>query len=60
MAQLCAAGHEVVDFGAHDLSPDDDYPDWLLLDSRGVELATSYNLIFTCRILLEVVIFQGP
>jgi ribose 5-phosphate isomerase B len=27
VAQLRAAGHEVVDFGAHSLSPDDDYPD---------------------------------
>jgi len=27
VTQLRAAGHEVVDFGAHSLSPDDDYPD---------------------------------
>ena len=30
VAQLRAAGHEVVDFGAHCLSPDDDYPDFVL------------------------------
>src|SRR5262249_58506383 len=30
VAQLRAAGHEVVDFGAHALSPDDDYPDVVL------------------------------
>lgn len=30
VAQLRAAGHEVVDFGAHALSPDDDYPDFVL------------------------------
>jgi ribose 5-phosphate isomerase B len=27
VTQLRAAGHEVVDFGARSLSPDDDYPD---------------------------------
>ncbi len=27
VTQLRAAGHEVVDFGAQSLSPDDDYPD---------------------------------
>jgi ribose 5-phosphate isomerase B len=27
VAQLRAAGHEIVDFGAHGLDPDDDYPD---------------------------------
>jgi hypothetical protein len=30
VAQLRAAGHEVVDFGAHALSPGDDYPDFVL------------------------------
>jgi ribose 5-phosphate isomerase B len=29
-AQLRAAGHEVVDFGAHQLTPDDDYPDFVI------------------------------
>ena len=28
--QLQGAGHDVVDFGAHDLSEDDDYPDYVL------------------------------
>jgi len=27
--RLGAAGHEVVDFGAHSLNPDDDYPDFV-------------------------------
>ena len=27
VTQLRAAGHEVLDFGAHSLKPDDDYPD---------------------------------
>ena len=30
IAQLRAAGHEVVDFGAHTLIPDDDYPDFVI------------------------------
>jgi ribose 5-phosphate isomerase B len=30
VAQLRAAGHEVVDFGAHRLAPDDDYPDFVI------------------------------
>src|SRR5205814_3984125 len=29
-AQLGAAGHEVVDFGAQALSPSDDYPDFVI------------------------------
>jgi ribose 5-phosphate isomerase B len=29
VAQLRAAGHEIVDFGANILSPDDDYPDFV-------------------------------
>jgi ribose 5-phosphate isomerase B len=30
VAQLRAAGHEVVDFGAHGLAPGDDYPDFVI------------------------------
>jgi ribose 5-phosphate isomerase B len=30
VAQLRAAGHEVVDFGAHGANPDDDYPDFVV------------------------------
>jgi ribose 5-phosphate isomerase B len=29
-AKLRAGGHEVVDFGAHQLTPDDDYPDFVI------------------------------
>ena len=36
VAQLRAAGHGVVDFGAHALSPDDDYPDFVLPLARAV------------------------
>ena len=30
VARICAAGHDVVDFGAHTLDPDDDYPDFVV------------------------------
>jgi ribose 5-phosphate isomerase B len=30
LARLQAAGHEVVDFGAHQLNSDDDYPDFVI------------------------------
>jgi transketolase len=30
MARLNAAGHQVVDFGAHELNPHDDYPDFVV------------------------------
>jgi ribose 5-phosphate isomerase B len=30
LARIRAAGHEVVDFGAHSLNPDDDYPDYIV------------------------------
>src|SRR5881397_970388 len=30
LARLRAAGHDVVDFGAHSLMPDDDYPDFVI------------------------------
>ncbi len=35
-ARLRAAGHEVVDFGAHQLTPDDDYPDFVIPLSQAV------------------------
>lgn len=30
LVHLREAGHEVVDFGAHNLTPDDDYPDFVI------------------------------
>ena len=30
IARIRAAGHEVVDFGAHSLNPNDDYPDYVV------------------------------
>jgi ribose 5-phosphate isomerase B len=35
-AHLRAAGHEIVDFGAHQLTPDDDYPDFVIPLSQAV------------------------
>jgi ribose 5-phosphate isomerase B len=35
-AKLRAAGHEVVDFGANQLTPDDDYPDFVIPLSQAV------------------------
>jgi ribose 5-phosphate isomerase B len=36
LGQIRAAGHEVVDFGAHRLSEGDDYPDYVLPLARAV------------------------
>jgi ribose 5-phosphate isomerase B len=36
VAKLRAAAHEVVDFGAHELNPDDDYPDYVVPLARAV------------------------
>jgi ribose 5-phosphate isomerase B len=36
VAHLRAAGHEIVDFGAHTLSPGDDYPDFVIPLARAV------------------------
>lgn len=36
VGNLRAAGHEVVDFGAHDLDPNDDYPDFVITLAQAV------------------------
>ena len=36
VAQLRKAGHEIVDFGAYNLSPDDDYPDFVVALAKAV------------------------
>jgi ribose 5-phosphate isomerase B len=36
VARLRAAGHDVVDFGADALNPDDDYPDFVIPLARAV------------------------
>jgi ribose 5-phosphate isomerase B len=36
IAQVRTSGHEVVDFGAHQLTPEDDYPDFVIPLARAV------------------------
>jgi len=36
VARIRTAGHELVDFGAHTLTPDDDYPDFVIPLARAV------------------------
>ena len=36
LGRLREAGHEVVDFGAHTLTPDDDYPDFVIPLAKAV------------------------
>ena len=44
LARLRAAGHEVVDFGAHNLISDDDYPDFVIPLARSCLLRPSRKL----------------
>jgi ribose 5-phosphate isomerase B len=46
--QLRAAGHEVVDFGAHDLDPNDDYPDFVVPLARAVVAGTVDRGVAIC------------
>jgi len=48
VAQLRQAGHEVVDFGAHNLDPADDYPDFVTPLARAVVAATVERGIAIC------------
>jgi ribose 5-phosphate isomerase B len=36
LTQLRTAGHEVIDFGAHQLKNDDDYPDFVIPLAKAV------------------------
>jgi ribose 5-phosphate isomerase B len=47
-AQLRTAGHEVVDFGAHELHPDDDYPDFVVALARAVAGGTVDRGVAVC------------
>jgi ribose 5-phosphate isomerase B len=47
-ARLRAAGHEVVDFGADTLSPDDDYPDFVIPLAQAVAAARIERGIAVC------------
>jgi ribose 5-phosphate isomerase B len=47
-ARLRAAGHEVVDFGAHQLNPGDDYPDFITPLARAVVAGTVERGVGVC------------
>jgi ribose 5-phosphate isomerase B len=46
--QLQAAGHDVVDFGAYELKPSDDYPDIIIPLARAVAVGTIPRGIAIC------------
>jgi len=48
VAQLRATGHEVVDFGASSLSPDDDYPDFVIPLGHAVAAGTVDRGVAIC------------
>jgi len=48
LAHLRAAGHEVVDFGAHGLNPGDDYPDFVIPLARAVAAGTVERGVAVC------------
>jgi len=48
VTQLRAAGHEVIDFGAHGMNPDDDYPDFVVPLSRAVMAGTVDRGVAIC------------
>jgi ribose 5-phosphate isomerase B len=48
VAHLRAAGHEVVDFGAHGLDQGDDYPDFVVPLSRAVAAGTVERGVAVC------------
>ncbi len=48
VAHLRAAGHEVVDFGAHGLNPGDDYPDFVIPLAQAVVAGTVERGVAVC------------
>src|SRR5262252_7246861 len=48
LKQLRAAGHEVIDFGADKLSPDDDYPDFVVPLAQAVAASTVERGVAVC------------
>jgi transketolase len=48
LVKLRAAGHEVVDFGAHQKSNDDDYPDFVIPLARAVAAGTVERGVALC------------
>jgi len=47
-ARLRDAGHELVDFGAHELNPGDDYPDFVIPLARAVASRTVERGVAVC------------
>ena len=47
-ARLRAAGHDVVDFGAHELQPEDDYPDFVIPLGQAVAAGTVDRGVAVC------------
>ena len=48
LARLRAAGHDVVDFGADKLNPDDDYPDFVIPLAQAVAAGTVERGVAVC------------
>jgi ribose 5-phosphate isomerase B len=48
VAHLRAAGHEVIDFGAHNLNPGDDYPDFVIPLAQAVAAGTVERGVAIC------------
>ncbi len=48
VARLRAAGHKVADFGAEALSPDDDYPDFVIPLAQAVAAGTVERGVAVC------------
>jgi len=48
VARLRAAGHDVVDFGANKLDPDDDYPDFIIPLAQAVAAGTLERGVAVC------------
>ncbi|MDE2778663.1 MAG: ribose 5-phosphate isomerase B [Chloroflexota bacterium] len=45
---LEAAGHQIIDLGAHDLDPDDDYPDFAAAVARSIQAGQAQRGIICC------------
>ncbi len=48
VVRLRAAGHEITDFGAHRLNPDDDYPDFVIPLARAVAAGSVERGVAVC------------
>lgn len=45
---LESAGHQIVDLGAHDMDPDDDYPDFAAAVARAIQAGKAERGIICC------------